>query len=94
MVRSDLIIAGSNFIFSHIKENYSDVNLPVQQAADGTYSISYTENYLDSIDEFVGRAVERSGRGLQKVENDINRKYTYELSFAKEWTNQNRNLLI
>ena len=24
MVRSDLIIAGSNFIFSHIKENYSD----------------------------------------------------------------------
>ena len=23
MVRSDLIIAGSNFIFSHIKENYS-----------------------------------------------------------------------
>ncbi len=22
MVRSDLIIAGSNFIFSHIKENY------------------------------------------------------------------------
>ena len=25
MVRSDLIIAGSNFIFSHIKENYSDL---------------------------------------------------------------------
>ena len=24
MVRSDLIIAGSNFIFSHIKENYSE----------------------------------------------------------------------
>ena len=24
MVRSDLIIAGSNFIFTHIKENYSD----------------------------------------------------------------------
>ena len=24
MVRSNLIIAGSNFIFSHIKENYSD----------------------------------------------------------------------
>ena len=24
MVRSDLIIAGSNFIFSHIKDNYSD----------------------------------------------------------------------
>ena len=24
MVRSDLIIAGSNFIFSHIKKNYSD----------------------------------------------------------------------
>ena len=24
MVRSDLIIAGSNFIFSHIKNNYSD----------------------------------------------------------------------
>ena len=24
MVRSDLIIAGSNFIFSHIKENYSN----------------------------------------------------------------------
>ena len=24
MVRSDLIIAGSNFIFNHIKENYSD----------------------------------------------------------------------
>ena len=23
MVRSDLIIAGSNFIFSHIKENYT-----------------------------------------------------------------------
>ncbi len=23
MVRSDLIIAGSNFIFSHIKDNYS-----------------------------------------------------------------------
>jgi len=23
MVRSDLVIAGSNFIFSHIKENYS-----------------------------------------------------------------------
>jgi len=23
MVRSDLIIAGSNFIFSHIKQNYS-----------------------------------------------------------------------
>ncbi len=25
MVRSDLVIAGSNFIFSHIKENYSDL---------------------------------------------------------------------
>ena len=25
MVRSDLIIAGSNFIFSHIKENYSEI---------------------------------------------------------------------
>jgi len=25
MLRSDLIIAGSNFIFSHIKENYSDL---------------------------------------------------------------------
>jgi len=25
MVRSDLIIAGSNFIFSHIKENYADL---------------------------------------------------------------------
>ena len=25
MLRSDLIIAGSNFIFSHIKENYSDI---------------------------------------------------------------------
>ena len=25
MVRSDLIIAGSNFIFSHIKENYSEL---------------------------------------------------------------------
>ena len=25
MVRSDLIIAGSNFIFSHIKENYSNL---------------------------------------------------------------------
>ena len=25
MVRSDLIIAGSNFIFSHIKENYSNI---------------------------------------------------------------------
>ena len=24
MVRSDLIIAGSNFIFSHIKKNYSE----------------------------------------------------------------------
>ena len=24
MVRSDLIIAGSNFIFSHIKDNYSE----------------------------------------------------------------------
>ena len=24
MVKSDLIIAGSNFIFSHIKENYSE----------------------------------------------------------------------
>ncbi len=24
MLRSDLIIAGSNFIFSHIKENYSE----------------------------------------------------------------------
>ena len=24
MVRSDLIIAGSNFIFSHIKENYAE----------------------------------------------------------------------
>ena len=24
MVRSDLIIAGSNFIFSHIKENYEE----------------------------------------------------------------------
>ena len=24
MVRSDLIIAGSNFIFTHIKENYGD----------------------------------------------------------------------
>ena len=24
MVRSKLIIAGSNFIFSHIKENYSE----------------------------------------------------------------------
>ena len=24
MVKSDLIIAGSNFIFSHIKKNYSD----------------------------------------------------------------------
>ena len=23
MVRSDLVIAGSNFIFSHVKENYS-----------------------------------------------------------------------
>ena len=28
MVRSDLIIAGSNFIFSHIKENYSKYLLP------------------------------------------------------------------
>ena len=25
MLRSDLIIAGSNFIFSHIKENYSNL---------------------------------------------------------------------
>ena len=25
MVRSDLIIAGSNFIFSHIKENYASL---------------------------------------------------------------------
>ena len=25
MVRSDLVIAGSNFIFSHVKENYSDL---------------------------------------------------------------------
>ena len=24
MTRSDLVIAGSNFIFSHIKNNYSD----------------------------------------------------------------------
>ena len=24
MVRSNLVIAGSNFIFSHIKENYSE----------------------------------------------------------------------
>ena len=28
MVRSDLIIAGSNFIFSHIKENYSEFLTP------------------------------------------------------------------
>ena len=28
MVRSDLVIAGSNFIFSHIKENYSKYLLP------------------------------------------------------------------
>jgi len=28
MVRSDLIIAGSNFIFSHIKDNYSDYLKP------------------------------------------------------------------
>ncbi len=28
MVRSDLIIAGSNFIFSHIKENYSEFLIP------------------------------------------------------------------
>ena len=28
MVRSDLIIAGSNFIFSHIKENYSNYITP------------------------------------------------------------------
>lgn len=25
MVRSDVIIAGSNFIFSHIKKNYSNL---------------------------------------------------------------------
>ena len=93
-IRADIGLDKSGLKRADIKETYSDVNLPVQQAADGTYSISYTENYLDSIDEFVGRAVERSGRGLQKVENDINRKYTYELSFAKEWTNQNRNLLM
>ena len=93
-IRADIGLRKSGLTRADIKETYSDVNLPVQQAADGTYSIAYTENYLDSIDEFVGRAVERSGRGLQKVENDINRKYTYELSFAKEWKNQDRNLLM
>ena len=34
MVRSDLIIAGSNFIFSHIKKNYSQVKGIMKEAID------------------------------------------------------------
>ena len=70
MVRSDLIIAGSNFIFSHIKNNYSEFLKSTKK-----FLVIFRGINIDYFDSSTKLEVKKR-KLLQKMEINKEKNYT------------------
>jgi hypothetical protein len=85
--RVDYGLANNGVLFPEIQEIYAQkLTKTVLDKKTGIYREVIDLSMGDNITESMARVAEKLGKPMQWVENNINRRYTFQLGYTKQWS--------